>query len=459
MSHSNKPASRTDIDLRALGWLVLVIALSYANALVGSFQFDDYNVIVDQSGVHSWAAWAAGLGHGIRTLLKASYTLDWTLGFGVIGFHVTNLLIHLTVSWLVFLLSRHFISLNARLRGLTALPLLIALMFALHPANTEAVTYISGRSASLMSLFYLGGLLAYAHGRRQENRLHLHLLTPLCFALALLTKETAVTFPFALLLWEISRRESWRDAFASQWSSWALLLIAAMFFLFSGSYQSQMLHSTNFNNIGGNVATQLAGAVWLLKQWAMPLWLNIDPDLPVYRQVMDAPYALLTMSLMLTVSWHFHASRPWITFALAWALLQWLPLYLLLPRLDVANERQIYLAAWPLCMAACIELVLLFKLTHAKYFIFTLLIVCTVLTVLRNQDYRSEIALWEVTVQKSPGKARVHNNLGHAYLLAGRDEEAQHEFFTALSIDPQQTEAISNLQKLENKKAGTKPRP
>jgi hypothetical protein len=459
MSPLNTPARPTDGDLRALGWLALAIALAYANALSGPFQFDDYNVIVYREGVHSWQAWLAGLGHGIRALLKASYTLDWTLGWGAAGFHLTNLLIHLSVSWLVFLLSRHFSAQHARLRDLASLPLLVALLFALHPANTEAVTYISGRSAALMSLFYLGGLLAYTHGSSHASRMHLHLLTPLCFALALLSKETAVTFPFALLLWEICTLGSWRSAIAKQWSSWLLLLVAAMFFLFSDSYQSQMLHSANFNDLGGNVSTQLAGAVWLFKQWALPLWLNIDPDLPVYRKVLDAPLALFTVSLLLAAGWHFRSRRPWITLALAWALLQWLPLYLLLPRLDVANERQIYLACWPLCMAVVIELSLLLKLAQARYVIATLLLVCALLTIQRNQDYRSEIALWEDTAIKSPHKARVHNNLGHAYLLAGRDEEARRSFNSALRIDPQQAEALANLQTLANKKAGAMPRP
>jgi tetratricopeptide (TPR) repeat protein len=455
----NTPARRIDSDLRALSWLALAVVLAYANALTGPFQFDDYNVIAHRSGVHSWTAWAAGLGHGIRALLKASYTLDWTLGWGVVGFHLTNLLIHLSVSWLVFLLSRHFIEQHARLRDLTSLPLLITLLFALHPANTEAVTYISGRSVSLMSLFYLGGLLAYVHGRCQNNRLFLLLLTPLCFALALLTKETAVTFPFALLLWDICSGDGWRDGFARQWSSWLLLLVASLFFLFSDSYQSQMLHSANFNDLGGNFSTQLAGAVWLFKQWAMPFWLNIDPHLPVYHKVLDAPLALFIVSLLLAASWRFRSRRPWITLALAWALLQWLPLYLLLPRLDVANERQLYLAAWPLCMAVVIEITLLLKPAQARYAITALLLVCALLTIQRNQYYRSEIALWEDTVQKSPDKSRVHNNLGHAYLLAGRDAEARQEFEFALQLDPQQPEATSNLRKLENKKAGASPRP
>lgn len=456
---SQKPSANTKNELRPFGWLALAIALAYANALSGPFQFDDYNVIAQYTGVHSWSAWAAGLGHGIRPLLKTSYTLDWTLGWDTIGFHATNLLIHLIASWLVYLLARHFIASHERLHRLDGLPLFIALLFALHPAHTEAVTYISGRSASLMSLFYLGGLLFYVRGQMQNERVFQHLLTPLCFLLALLIKETAVTFPFALLLWEIGRGERWRDRLARQWSSWVLLLLAMLYFLFSNSYQTQMLHSTRFNDLGGNVATQLAGAVWLLKQWAFPFWLNIDPDLPVYHHVLDAPFALLLVASMLLASWHFRTSRPWISFALLWALLQLVPLYLLLPRIDVANERQLYLAAWPLCMAVVIELSLLFKPAHARYFITALLLVGALLTIQRNHVYCSEIALWEDTLLKSPHKARVHNNLGHAYLLAGRDKEARQAFVTALSIDPQQPEALANLQKLDNKKAGAMPRP
>lgn len=425
---------------------------AYANALSGSFQFDDYKVIADYQGIHSWADWAAGLGHGIRSVLKASYTLDWTLDWGATGFHTTNLLIHLLACWLTYLLTQHFIAHHERLRGQTSLPIFVALMFALHPAHTEAVTYISGRSASLMSVFYLAGVLAYVRGQKQ-------MLTAFCFALALLTKETAVTFPFALLLWEVSTLGKWRDAVVSAWSSWILLSIAALFFLFSASYQSQMLNSVHFNTLGGNVATQLSGAVWLLQQWFAPLWLNIDPDLPVYLQTLDAPDSLLIVSMMLFTAWHFRYSRPWITLAVAWALLQFVPLYLLLPRLDVANERQLYLAAWPLCMALLIELVLVFRSSHTRLFIIALLLICGLLTVQRNQDYRNEIALWEDTALKSPYKSRVHNNLGYAYLQAGREADAEREFIAALQIDPQLPEAQRNLRELENKKAGAMHRP
>jgi Flp pilus assembly protein TadD len=67
------------------------------------------------------------------------------------------------------------------------------------------------------------------------------------------------------------------------------------------------------------------------------------------------------------------------------------------------------------------------------------------LTIMRNQAYANEISLWEDTVRKSPDKARVHNNLGHAYLLAQRYGEARREFATALQLDPQLYQARYNL--------------
>ena len=75
--------------------LVVAVFAAYANALLwGVFQFDDFNVIVGNSAVHSWPAWWADVGHGIRPLLKLSYTFDWGLGWGARGFHLSNLLIH-----------------------------------------------------------------------------------------------------------------------------------------------------------------------------------------------------------------------------------------------------------------------------------------------------------------------------------------------------------------------------
>lgn len=443
-------AIRPESDTLVLLWLTLAVLLSYANVLTAEFQFDDYNVIVSSAQVHTWAAWLTSLDYGIRPLLKFTYTLNWTSGAGVFGFHLLNLLIHLLNSYLVYRLAQQFVQQQRQSLAFQHAPLLAALLFAVHPANTEAVSYISGRSASLMTLFYLGGVLVYINGRIGQNGFKMYALAPAFFILALCVKETAVTFPLALLTWEICCGGRWKTALRPMWPSWGVLCAAVLLFIFSDSYSAQMQRSIEFNSAQGNVASQLAGFAYLMRQWALPLWLNIDPDLALLRGIGDAVGSLVFCALCVVLIFFCRRKRPWISLALSWAKLHLIPLYLLLPRLDIANERQLYLAAWPLLLACTIELMLWIKnktglLAAAALLLLTL----GNLTLLRNQVYATEISLWEDTAKKSPNKARVHNNLGYAYLLAQRRAEARREFTAALQLDPDLYKARYNLQQTD----------
>ncbi len=432
-------------------WLMLAVSICYANALNGTFQFDDYSVIVNNPGVHSWAGWAKDLSTGIRPLLKFSYTLNWTMGMGVIGFHLTNLLIHLTNAYLVYRLAQAFVQQQWQRDQLRQVPILVALLFAAHPIYTEAVTYICGRSTSLMALFYLAGMLAYISGRTQQNNVKMYGLTPLFFVIALGVKETAVTFPLALLLWEYACGGKWKRVLTPQWPSWLVLNMGALIFLFSDSYLAHMERSAQLNSLQGNIANQAAAFSYLMRQWALPLWLNIDPDLPLqnnFSAILLPLVFFLALFALMMACWRV---RPWISFALAWAMLQLIPLHLFLPRIDIANDRQMYLAGWPLSLALCIELRLWTNGTRTQAIAALLLLGLTTLTVLRNQDYASEIRLWEDTVMKSPDKARVHNNLGYTYMLARRNDEARREFTTALQLDPRLYKARYNLFRLDGK--------
>ncbi|MDD5759451.1 MAG: tetratricopeptide repeat protein [Desulfobulbaceae bacterium] len=433
----------------AIAWLIIAVAICYANALKGEFLFDDYNVIVDNSGVHSWANWAEGLSYGIRPLLKFSYTLNWTMGAGVFGFHLSNLIIHLLNVCLVYRLTQVFVRQQWRAARLEKVPFLAALLFAIHPIHTEAITYVCGRSASLMMLFYLAGMLSYISGRLQGSKIRVYGLTPLFFLLALSVKETAVTFPLALLLWELSCGGNWPRAVRPQWPSWLLLLGVTLFFLFSESYLSQMERSARFNSLLGNTATQLSALAYLMKQWALPFWLNIDPDLPLRHDfsnsLVPAIFFLALVTLILA-GWH---RRPWVSFAFAWLLLHLIPLYLFLPRIDIANDRQMYLAGWPLLIAVSIELTLCLQGKALRLVATLIVLTLGSATLFRNQVYSNEITLWQDTVLKSPNKARVHNNLGYAYLLAKRHDEARQQFTLALQLDPHLYQARYNLDRLD----------
>lgn len=449
------PATAHNSGLRHAALLAAAILTAYCNALLwGQFQFDDFKVIVDNPGVHSWQAWRENLGHGIRPLLKLAYTLDWTNGWGAAGFHLSNLLIHYFNALLVLALSHRFCETQPALREQAAtISLFAALLFALHPIHTEAVTYLCGRSSALMTLFFLCGTLTYLTGRQRDNPLLLHVLTPLAFLAALGVKETAAMFPPTLLALESICGGGARTAARRQWTSWLLLAAGTIFFFVHPAYRVLMADSAGLNNLAGNLANQLHAVVWLLRQWWLPLWPNIDPDLPLSRGLGDSlPQAALCAALLLAMlsSWR---RRPWIALAIVWLFVQLLPLHLFLPRIDVANERQMYLAGWPLALALGAELAL--RLEPRRFMVATaaLLLGAAVLTVDRNRDYRSEIALWQATVRHSPDKARPHNNLGYAYRLAGRTDEARAEFRRALQLDPNYIKARGNLARMDEEAA------
>lgn len=430
--------------------LAVATCAAYFNALWADFQFDDYNVIVNNPRVHTWQAWLDDLGQGIRPILKLSYTLNWISGWGVAGFHLANLAIHLCNVFLVHALTRRFVRAHPQLpQQQSGVPFFAALLFALHPIHTEAVTYICGRSIALMTLFYLAGLLVYVSGRETGGKARLFILTPLCFVAALGVKETAVTFPLALLAWSMAVGEPAKTALKHQWPTWAVLVLAGAFFLWDGSYLAQMERSAALNSLRGNLATQAEASAYLLKQWIFPLWLNIDPDLKVAQGFTGylPQLFLLAGAVVLTVP--ALRRRPWVGFGLAWALLQLVPLYVFLPRLDVANERQMYLVSWPLVLALTAEMAIRLKPGTSALAMTALAIVLAGLTVTRNQTYQNEISLWEDTVAKSPNKARAHNNLGYAYMQAGRKSEAIREFGVALKLDPKYYKARNNLIGLE----------
>ena len=258
-----------------------------------------------------------------------------------------------------------------------------------------------------------------------------------------------MTFPLALLAWELCCGGNWRSALKPQWPSWAILFVGGLFFVFDNSYFSQMERSAQLNTLQGNVATQVMAFAYLLRQWALPLWLNIDPDLPLLHDLSEAVLPSLFFIAVCALMFFVRHRRPWISFALSWALIQLAALYFLLPRIDIANDRQLYLASWPLLLALVIELRLLLRPPIFRATAVVLLIAISALTFVRNRAYGSEIALWEDTVSKSPNKARVHNNLGYAYRQANRNEEARSEYAVALQLDPQFLKARYNLEGVE----------
>jgi len=429
------------------------VVLAYLNGFAGVYQFDDFNVIVNNPTVHSLAAWRVDLARGIRPLLKLSYTLNWITGAGAVEFHVVNLAIHLVNTMLVLWLARRLAtSFGLALRDARAAAVVTALLFGLHPAQTEAVTYLSGRSASLMATFYLAGLYAYAAGVERGNRWMLYGLSPALFALAMGVKEVAITFPLALAWWEACRPgpRDWLSIARRQDAHWALAVIVVVLLLVHPLYGMRLVPALDWESVRNNALSQVDAITYLVLRLVRIYPLNIDPDLRFATEwnLTLAVEAVLLAGLALAAVLS-RKRRPWWALAAAWFAIHLLPTNSLLPRPDLANDRHLYLACFGPFMAVGIEAaraVSARPLAWAAVAVVMLLLAAA--TVVRNRDYVSEVALWEQTATVSPAKPRVFNNLGVAYEQAGRRDLAEAAYREALRLHPGYDLARSNLDRI-----------
>lgn len=431
----------------------------YTNAFYGDFQFDDYNVIVGNPSIHSLSAWIADL-RGLRPLLKLTYTLNWTSGLGVFGFHFVNVALHAASGVMVYLLLSRFGGDSGReSRPYETPALFAALLFVLHPVQTEAVTYVSGRSMSLMAFFYLGSLLAYVRGRESVSGFWLYLVSPALFVLALLTKETALTLPVALILWEAvgrSRRESVRSILRAQAAHWGILFSGLVSLALHPGYARFLSSNLGIRGLGDNLLMQIDGVAYLFSRLVWPVHLNIDPMFPdASGWTWGLAGEALVLGSLLAVGIVSLRRRPWLGFGILWFFLHLLPTNSIVPRLDVANERHLYIAGMGLFFAVAVQLLewsrrlAADRPARAGTGAAAVLIVLGLLTVSRNHDYRNEIALWESAVRADPHNARAFNNLGHAYALAGESEKAGSAYREALRLHPGYDLARRNLAILE----------
>jgi len=451
VAHAGAPAARAPGSLALpLGLLLAALALAYLPALGSSFQFDDWNVIVRDARVQSLAAWLASM-PGIRPLLKLSYALNHELGGGTAGFRAGNVVVHALNTALVVVVLRSLglrLALEPRAAGLAAL--VAATFFALHPVQTEAVTYVSGRSTSLSTLFALLAFAAWLHGLDTPQERRWRWISLAVFALALGVKEAPVVLPLVMCAWLVVSAAA-RSIPRRVAPHFALLLGLVVVVIAWPPYRALLTASLEVRPLGLNLLTQVDAIVYLLGQLGALGGMNADPGLPVVT-ALDAALALRAAALLglLVAGLVLLQRRHAAGFAIVWFFVWLLPTNSLVPRIDVVNDRQLYAAivgpAWLLGLALAPLASRRPRLALAG--LAALGVVLTLATLRHNRVYETEISFWQDVTDKSPLNARAANNLGYAYALACRDAEAIREFRRAMRLDRKDYRAPSNLRLL-----------
>jgi tetratricopeptide (TPR) repeat protein len=447
----------------ALAALIALTALVYLDSLFGPFQFDDFAVVATDRAAQGWAAWRETLAQRIRPLLKATYVathqLGGWLGHATLGHHLGGLLIHLVVvalSWRLALVLATSFRMAPDIAGRAALG--CAAVVALHPLATEAVTYITGRSVALGTLFALAAALAQVQAGgatvARARNLAWRAAALAAFAAALLSRETFILLPALLMLLEWGRGDGQESAFSiarlrlalrRTSALWAVAAVAVVAMLGHRRYGPLLELSAVIAQGRLDSPSMLLALEYFATRLLLLSPLSIDPAIqPEHLGVAHRAVASLVAAAALLLAWRCRKSRPWWIIASVWAVLTLAPVYLVPIRHDGVAERHFYPVLWGVGFAVSCEFAVRLRRAMAVAAGCAAALVLSAATVMRNAEYSTEVALWEAAARDSHATPRALNNLGVAYVGERRWDEARAAFERALALDPGYAKARGN---------------
>lgn len=333
----------------------------YLPALRGQFVFDDLELPFCRfTRFGPLAEWISST--GVRPVLMFSYWLNYRFwGTGPLSYHFVNLVIHFVNTALVFLVLRRLLGKAEWPRQRTAAASLIgAVVFAIHPLQTESVSYVAGRSESLAALFLLLAYVTFLY-RRNESISWLEALLVLAwFGLGVKTKENAVSLAAILVLTDIF----WPVPFSTSglrrnWRLYCLMVpgaiaaLAAVFRVLAAS-QTAGFSLTTFKWY--QYAFTEARAIFTYIGMAVfPIGQSLDHDFAASHTILEhgAIYYLVLLAALVTAAIRLRRRYPLACFGLLMFLIWLAPTSSIVPLDDALVERRMYLALVGLILVGC----------------------------------------------------------------------------------------------------------
>ena len=433
--------------------------IAYSNSLRNPFIWDDVGLIVRNPFIQDWRngikAFSSDLYAGTitnsnfyRPIQTLSFIQDyyfWQLN--PIGYHITNILLQILVSFLVFLFAYNI---TARL----SISFLSASFFCINPLNTEAVTYISGRAEMLMGVFLLSSLILFIGAQDKNYKLKIIYLTLSCisFALGLLSKELSLVFPLIILAYLFYYR---RDKFKKPYE---IIKSALPFIIITLIYLVLRFTIFNFTALRPPALTRypLILRITVLpkiiftyfKLLLLPVDLHMSKSLVRPTSFFGIFLAWFMLGIGSVICWQIllrKRENKIICFLLFWFLIFFLPQSGIIPINAFVAEHFIYFSSISFFILVSY---LLHRYLRKEIFILAavgFLAFYGLLTFSRNADWQDPFVFYEKIIRLSPDSFQAHNNLGLEYEYQNMLKQAEFEYKRALEISPDLIEARSNL--------------
>ncbi len=421
---------------REVSLYFLVLSLTtlavYSVSFPAEFHYDDFSLMLDNPRV-TGPSFPLSLfvdQYGGRPLTIWSFFVNYkAAGDNVWTYQVINLLLHVLASCLFFVVARRALSVHAADRvdggssghfSVNLGALFGALIFALHPLQTQAVNYIWSRSVLLMTCFGLAAILLV--GRSAW-------LALLLFQLAVLSRTEALILAVPLLA---LKPKAWK---------WLVPLSAANLMLFLRSVSVYAPREVAWNHSDA-FSYWIAQPFVVFKYLFLMFWpqgLTVDHELTVVAwKAVIAGVALPALAVAIFLA---RRRMPALAIGFGWLILALLP-SAVIPNTDLLNESRAYPAMAGFALALGGLWLTAYSVISPRQKRVALVgaalvvLILVPLTAQRNRVWRTDVSLWKDAVAKSPGKGRAHYNLGSALARAGDVRGACNHFARARDLDP-----------------------
>jgi protein O-mannosyl-transferase len=452
-----------------LHWIasVLIVALTaivYSGSLRNSFQFDDIPRILQNQNITEFSSlWKEyPFFHGKRAVVNFTLWLNYRLGghepkeirgaekdllpnalveYSVWRYRLFNLLIHCANGVLAYFLVMKILT-TIQWTGEDFKQWLVALgtalIFVLHPIQTQSVTYIIQRAELLAAFFQFIALLCYIGVRTREKtwqRIILLISTLVCYVLALESKEQAAIFPVMVVLFEIlllrNKRNQRLPVFTT---TMALILMLTAIFLhnLAITYKGDTAAGFDIKGIskGEYALTNLRVFFTYLRLLFLPVNQNLDYDYALSTSLFNPVstlFALLVLLGIIGIAAAMAKKQPLYAFGIFFFLIALAPSSSFIPIVDAIFEHRLYMPSFGLFLLITLFIERLYAMAGRRQIAWrnaafgavcgTVIIGCSAATVKRNLIWRTPLTLWEDVVAKSPEKSRGWANLGHEHYL------------------------------------------
>ncbi len=439
----------------------------YFNALSNGFVYDDrFQVVENQWIKHiryipeifSKSVWSfqkeALVSNYYRPLMHIIYMLDYQVfGLRPWGFHFVNILFHTGVSVLVFLIVRKLLgeSRPSAAHPDVLPPLAAALFFAVNPIHTESVTWVAGVPDVSFSFFYL--LSFYLYMRYRAGHKRGYILSLVSFFAAALCKETALTLPIIIALYDHGFRKSGGSYVGSLKRYAPFLGVAGVYFLMRLHALRGLAPIASYGDLTGyqdfiNVFPLFGQYLDML---VLPVRLNLWHTFHPIRSLFEARGLLslaVTSAFFFVAAVSFRRNRP-VFFGLMLIVVPLLPVFYI-PAIGGKPFAERYLYLPSLGLAMLFALCLAWAREGNRRPATALTVAASVLTAVfavgtinRNTVWKDNYSLFSDTVNKAPRIAILRISLGNAMAAGGRIDDAMEQYRIALTLDPGGSDAYA----------------